>query len=115
MSALVYYTIQPKEIDADGNELDLTAYSIQSNGDTKNSYQASIQTADKYISLPYTNNHTSIELISDQEIYFSIYNNGVLVIEIPVTNILIKGTLDYTYKVRNISGYTALVQWRLYL
>jgi len=84
-------------VDADGNVLDLEQYNISSSGVGKNSFYSVLPNADKYVTLPSTADHKSIELISDYGINFAIYSGATLLMEVEgVTNFILKGTLNYT-------------------
>lgn len=117
MTKIITYTIQPKEINEDtGEELDLSQYVISENANDVIKYQRSLAIADKLVTLPVLENHKIIELISDQEIEFYIYD--VLTEKITfsnITHIILDADLNYNYKIKNLSDDTANIEWRLYL
>uniref|UniRef100_A0A6M3M5J0 Uncharacterized protein n=1 Tax=viral metagenome TaxID=1070528 RepID=A0A6M3M5J0_9ZZZZ len=117
MSVYIRYQVQPKEVDTNGNELELEQYTIESAGDASVKYVRTLSNADKYVDLPVIADHTSVEFISNQDVYFSICDSsGTQLLEIEACrNLVLKATLNYTYQIKNISGDDADVIWRLYL
>jgi hypothetical protein len=116
MTKTIIYTIQPKQIDDNGNELDLTQYTISDNANDFVQYLREIEVADKFITLPILENHKVIELISDQQIDFYIYD-GVTekIVFNNIKNLILNADLNYTYKIKNLGTDTANIEWRVFL
>jgi len=120
MAASVQYQVQPKQIDSEGNELDFTAYTIQST-DTINVKQefSLASTTGVYTTLNSSTGHTLTELQSDQPINIDIMDSlgASLLIVTAIKNFILTNTSGktYTYKITNGSGTAANIVWRLYV
>lgn len=118
MASTIQYTVNPKEIDSSSNETDLDQYTASSSYTVKRSYIAEVADADKYITLPTSDNHLVIELTSDQNVELAIYDaTGTLKIQLTDSKnvFMIFGAVqNRTYKLKNTSGSTANVVWRQY-
>jgi hypothetical protein len=121
MSESVIYEVQPKEVDADGNEVTLANYTVQSTSATriKNELALASTTGGVYTSLTSTTGHTLAQLQSDQPINLDIQSStgGSLLIITAIKNFMFSNTSGktYTYKILNASGSTANIVWRLYV
>jgi len=116
MSNTIRYQIEPKEISAEGQEILLAPYVIEENNDNSVENKLEIVSGPSYVDLPVIANHNLIEFMSDQEVFFAIYSGAPQVIEFTSTrNLILKANLNWTYKVKNISGNTANILWRLSL
>lgn len=115
MSNSIRFQITPKIVDEDNNELDLSNYIINTNYTKSTEYTALLPNADKYVSLPVLDDMLTVEFISDQEVYLSIWSGASMLVEIANTsNMILKSTTPYTFKVRNLSNSNANVIWRVY-
>ena len=121
MAASIKYEVQPKQIDAEGNEFVLPAYTVQSTdvSNNKQEFLLASNTGASYTDLDTTTAHKSVELQSDQPIDIDIMNStgGSLLILTATKNLLWTNTSGktYTYKILNQSGVSANVVWRLYV
>ncbi|RKZ03705.1 hypothetical protein DRQ25_17605 [Candidatus Fermentibacteria bacterium] len=121
MAASIKYQIEPKQIDSDGNEFDLPAYTIQSTDtvNDKQEFALASNTGSTYTTLNSSTGHVSVELQSDQAVDFDIMDStgGTLLSLTATKNIIWSNTSGktYTYKILNQSGSTANVVWRLYV
>lgn len=116
MANTIKYQVSPKVVDANNNETLLDDFIIDKSETQKVDEAIAVLSGGIYTALPSVRDHKLIEFQSDQNVYFAIYTAaGVAVVELSdVRNLIIKGTLDYTYKVKNTSGVTANIVWRLY-
>lgn len=117
MASTVEQQIQVVETDNNGIETDLTPNSILTTYTKKNNFESSLENADKYIDLPISDSCLSLDLYSDYGLNIAIYESNTLKIEVKnVTHFSFtfsQGS-DLTYKIKNISGYTANIVWRAY-
>jgi len=115
MSKSIKYQIQPKEIDADGNEVSLSSYVFQTTYTNKANTARELLDANVYVTLPVIEDQRAVEFQSDQEVIFSILSSGTEIAEfLNCKGLILIINKDYTYRVKNMSGSTAKIVWRSY-
>lgn len=116
MSETVVYEIQPKEIMASGTENSLEDYSLTNSSEKQACSVLSLPNAAAYVELPRLDDHNLIEFQADQDVYLALYDSTTLIVEFEnVRNLILKAKLDFTYKVKNLSGQDANITWRLFV
>jgi hypothetical protein len=121
MTKSIKFEVQPQWSDSvSGEVIDLTSYTVIGSGEDYLEYEAQITSANSFVTLPVITGHNGIELVSDQDLTFDIMTAGsVLVVEFTKVKYfnmnLDAANLTYTYKIKNFSGTTANITWRIYI
>jgi len=118
MANTIRWTIQPKTIDTNSNELNLEQYTVENTYTQTLTHTIIIPAATTTPqTLPVITAHVAIELISNQPVSFTVTDGAEVPIFLTSKNCLMSFSTSkaYTYTVTNASGFDATITWRLYV